>query len=128
MSVGAVDADARVEVQLAAALAARLRLDLAHYGVRVAPPAQRAAGDEVVDVEEAAPREALADAETRDRGGLLVARLELRDESVARRTLGLDAVDERRRRAEVWAELERAEGLGATRRPAARGPRARPRS
>ncbi len=106
MSVGAVDADARVEVQFGGnprgAPAPPLRARRHSSG-----PARAArGGDEVVDVEEAAPREALADAEARDRGGVLVAGLERRDESVARRTLGVDAVDEPRRGAEVRAELE----------------------
>ncbi len=60
MRVGAVGADARVEVQLIAALSTRLRLHPAHERVGVAATLQGGARDEVVDVEEPASGEVLA--------------------------------------------------------------------
>ena len=76
MRVLAVLADARVEVELRAAAAPRLVLQPREQAVGEAAAAVRLGGDEVVDVEVAAPGEELVDAEARDGGGLLGAVLE----------------------------------------------------
>src|SRR3954469_509287 len=81
----AIGADPGVEVELFAALARRLLGDPGHHVVRVALPAMRRAGDEIVDVEEPSPRRVLTDPEPGDRGRL-VAR-EGSGDPVARRPL-----------------------------------------
>ena len=70
-------------MELRAAGLPRLLLEPGEQAVRVALPAVRRGGDEVVDVEVLAPGEELVDAEAGDGGGLLVAVVEDADEPVA---------------------------------------------
>lgn len=87
--------DPGVQVQLMAAAAPGLLMEPAHQPIGMAAPAQRRPGDQVVDVEEPPPREALADEEAGRGGGILLAGLEGGDQAVAIRSLSLDLCDER---------------------------------
>jgi hypothetical protein len=93
-------------MQLVAASASRLLLNPAHDRIGVATAAEGGARDQVVDVEVPSPGEALAEAESADRRGVGVARLERRDDPIAGGPLGVDPPDERLGRAKAWAELE----------------------
>ena len=76
MGVLAVGADARVEVQLVAARAARLDAEPAHERAAVAAAAALGPGDEVVDVQVAPPREVLGEPEAGDAGRVVLALVE----------------------------------------------------
>ena len=105
-----VGGDSRVEVELAAALTAALGLHPGHDRVGVAAPAQCRSRNEVVDVQEPPPSEALASPEPCSSSSILVARLEGRDEAVSRPPLPVDQRGEGVDRAGVWPQLQKRGG------------------
>jgi hypothetical protein len=93
--VEAVGPDRRVEVELLAAEPAALVGEPVEQRPGVAVAARGGQSRQVVDVQEAAPREQMADTEPGDRHGVLLALLERTDEPVPLPALHLvDAADE----------------------------------
>src|SRR4051794_41531596 len=97
-------------MQLLAARAARLLRKPAHERSAVPAPAPVGPRDEVVDVEVAAPREVLLDAEAGDGGRIVLAGLEGADEAVAGGALAVGERGERLGRRALRAQLEQGTG------------------
>src|SRR4051794_39816692 len=97
-------------MQLLAAGAARLLRQPAHERGAVPAPAAVRAGDEVVDVEVAAPREVLLDAEAGDGRRVVLAGLEGADEAIAGGALAVGERGERLGRRALRAQLQQGAG------------------